>query len=530
MDSAMLKADELTQKIGAAYLDAVRYIQSECEKIFRNFSKGISEAEAERLLAAVPSEEVIKRLIKAVGRIKDTEERAKVTAQINSPAYRARLDRLKQLAENAHKVCMDIAGDTNELMDSGLAEIVKNTYYRSIFDAQKGTGAAFGFSQISENTVKEILSTNWSGKHYSRRIWENTERLSQELEDCLLCGVLTGKSGGRMAEEIQTKMHSSYSQAMTLVRTESCYVNEQAELKSYEQTGTEKYRYTATLDSRTSKLCRSLDGKCFPVDEAQAGKNYPPMHPRCRSTTIAVIDEACCGRLERSARDPQTGEIQRVPADMTYDEWKRKYVDKNGKYGIIKTEGVETLGQAKKRDHKIYITNVAIDKISKADIPYLTEVQNDMIYKNHISILKISQTNNDSNEVASLLDLHTNESAVKLGDEHEVNVFLNPNAVSMSDHAEDGSLFLAHNHPSTQDFSYSDLGVFLMNDSIGGISVVSNTGDVHILFKSEKYDFDRAYELISSIKSQYSDYDSEVDRLIVKEFLKNSKKVGIMQF
>ena len=176
--------------------------------------------------------------------------------------------------------------------------------------------------------------------------------------------------------------------------------------------------------------------------------------------------------------------------------------------------------QAKKRDHKIYITDMAIDKVSKADIPYLTEVQNDMIYKNHISILKISQTDNDSNEVASLLDLHTNESAVKLG----------PNAVSMSDHAEDKSLFLAHNHPSTQDFSYSDLGVFLMNDSIGGISVVSNTGDVHIIFKSEKYNFDRAHELMVSIKSQYGSYDSEVDRLIVKEFLKNSKKVGIMQF
>lgn len=191
---------------------------------------------------------------------------------------------------------------------------------------------------------------------------------------------------------------------------------------------------------------------------------------------------------------------------------------------------MKTLEQAKKRDHKIYITDMAIDKVSKADIPYLTEVQNDMIYKNHISILKISQTDNDSNEVASLLDLHTNESAVKLGDEHEVNVFLSPNAVSMSDHAEDKSLFLAHNHPSTQDFSYSDLGVFLMNDSIGGISVVSNTGDVHIIFKSEKYNFDRAYELMVSIKSQYGSYDSEVDRLIVKEFLKNSKKVGIMQF
>lgn len=212
------------------------------------------------------------------------------------------------------------------------------------------------------------------------------------------------------------------------------------------------------------------------------------------------------------------------------DKYYAAAVDKNEKYGIIKTEGVETLEQAKKRDHKIYITDVAIDKVSRSDIPYLTQVQNDMIYINHISILKISQTDNDSNEVASLLDLYTNESAVSLGDEHEVNVFLNPNAVSMSDHAEDGSLFLAHNHPSTQDFSYSDLGVFLMNDSIGGLSVVSNTGDVHILFKSEKYNFARAYELMASIKSQYDSYDSEVDRLMVKEFLKNSKTVGIMQF
>lgn len=526
MDSAMLKADELTQKIGAAYLDAVRYIQSECEKIFRNFSKGISEAEAERLLAAVPSEEVIKRLIKAVGRIKDTEERAEVTAQINSPAYRARLDRLKQLAENAHKVCMDIAGDTNELMDSGLAEIVKNTYYRSIFDAQKGTGAAFGFSQISENTVKEILSTNWSGKHYSRRIWENTERLSQELEDCLLCGVLTGKSGGRMAEEIQTKMHSSYSQAMTLVRTESCYVNEQAELKSYEQTGTEKYRYTATLDSRTSKLCRSLDGKCFPVDEAQAGKNYPPMHPRCRSTTIAVIDEACCGRLERSARDPQTGEIQRVPADMTYDEWKRKYVDKNGKYGIMKTKEVKPLEQAKKRDHKIYITDVAIEGVDKVKPSDFTDEQAINMQIKHKELLKLAKDKNESNEVLFIDDLNFKSEVQILGEEFVVSPAKNPFAVSVVKNAERQSLIYLHNHPSTNNFSVADIDTFICEGSIKAMSVVTNQGEVYVLNKKAGYEYNKARQLMS--ETFYSFEEDEIDNNeFVKRFIKKCNEGGI---
>ena len=44
------------------------------------------------------------------------------------------------------------------------------------------------------------------------------------------------------------------------------------------------------MDSRTRKICNELDGKKFKVKDRQAGTNYPPMHPFCRSTTIAVID------------------------------------------------------------------------------------------------------------------------------------------------------------------------------------------------------------------------------------------------
>lgn len=200
------------------------------------------------------------------------------------------------------------------------------------------------------------------------------------------------------------------------------------------------------------------------------------------------------------------------------------------KSGIIKSKEVLGLEQAKKRDHKIYITDIAINKISKSNVSVLSKIQNDKIDKFHRALLKISKNDNNSNEVAYLFDLQTDTDVYQLGSEHKVNILLNPIAYSMMKNAKDNSLFLAHNHPSTQDFSYSDLGVLLLNDSLAGISVVSNTGDVHILFKSDNYSFDKAYEVLSKIRNQYNDYDDNIDKAIVADFLKICKKAGILEY
>ena len=79
---------------------------------------------------------------------------------------------------------------------------------------------------------------------------------------------------------------------------------DQMEMKSYEAARIEKYRYLATLDLRTSKICASLDGKLFLVSEQYPGKNCPPMHPWCRSTTVAEITG---DDLEYEADRPRSG-------------------------------------------------------------------------------------------------------------------------------------------------------------------------------------------------------------------------------
>lgn len=75
----------------------------------------------------------------------------------------------------------------------------------------------------------------------------------------------------------------------------------------------DRYRWVATLDSRTSPTCRTLDGQEFELGKGPR----PPIHPNCRSTTVAIIAglEHLIDNLQRASAGGQ------VPANMTYYEW-----------------------------------------------------------------------------------------------------------------------------------------------------------------------------------------------------------------
>ena len=534
MDYAMKDAQEISNRIGRAYNEALRDIQSQLDSIFRNFSAGISQAEAVRILNQVSigrSSSVTDMLKQALDLVADPEDRAKLLAEINAPAYKYRMQRLKELAEDAGKKCAEIARTTRSELDGGLAEIVRDSYFRGIFDMQQGTGLAFSFSKISDRQVREILSQDWSGAHYSKRIWQNTNALAGELQNTLLKGVLTGASGGRMANEIQQRFHASYSRALTLTRTESSHCANSAELRRYEETGVKKYRYVATLDSHTSDICQELDGQEFPVEDASPGTNYPPMHPRCRSTTIAAISRELMQKLERRARDPETGKLRTVPADMTYREWYGKYVEGGEltgreKSGIIKAEEVKGLEQAKKRDHKIVITDNAIEHVDRIKPSDFSDRQADEMQQMHKKLLKTAKEENDSNEVLFITGLDFSSEVAVKGGEFKVSPATNPFAVSVIAHAKRQSLLYLHNHPSTNTFSVGDIDTFCCEKAIKLMSVVTNQGEVYILNKTVNYSFEATRELLTSIFESFPEGEID-DKIFVKKFLKECHKGGV---
>jgi len=110
-------------------------------------------------------------------------------------------------------------------------------------------------------------------------------------------------------------------QIITLVRTSVNQVANAASQQVYEgnQDITQKYRYVATLDTRTSSICRALDGKEFPYGKGPT----PPQHFNCRSTTVPVIDYEELDLIPPPpAKRASAGGL--VPADTTYGEWLAK--------------------------------------------------------------------------------------------------------------------------------------------------------------------------------------------------------------
>ncbi|EFS20576.1 phage protein F-like protein [Fusobacterium gonidiaformans 3-1-5R] len=55
------------------------------------------------------------------------------------------------------------------------------------------------------------------------------------------------------------------------------------------------FMYSAINDDRTSEICRSLDGKVYPADDAIWHVIYPPNHHNCRSQVIALNEKEVQG-------------------------------------------------------------------------------------------------------------------------------------------------------------------------------------------------------------------------------------------
>ena len=146
------------------------------------------------------------------------------------------------------------------------------------------------FNVINENLIKEVLKTNWSGLSYSDRVWEHKRKLALTIKEELNKGFIRGDSLQDISKIISDKFNTSYSNAIRLVRTEACWVMNEATVNNYKENGIKEYEFMAFLDSKTSKVCRKLDGKKFRIEEYQAGVNLPPLHCNCRSCVIPITN------------------------------------------------------------------------------------------------------------------------------------------------------------------------------------------------------------------------------------------------
>jgi len=145
---------------------------------------------------------------------------------------------------------------------------------------------------------------------------ESTDKLARRLKGRLRFG--QPGSLRQMAQAGGEVTAVANHQVMAMVRTSINQVANASSQQVYEanQDVTKRYRYVATLDSRTSAICQALDGQEFDYGKGPT----PPQHFNCRSTTVPLIDYEGLG-----IPPPNPGKRRSsdglVPANQTYGQW-----------------------------------------------------------------------------------------------------------------------------------------------------------------------------------------------------------------
>lgn len=313
---------EMRQAFDAAYAN----IEAQIYKLYGKYATDNSMSYAEALIYLTDDEreEFRRDLVFYIEHAKDADYRTEFKAYLQALSTRARVRRLE--AYQAHLKMIAEQLYTEALIPRAaevMQTVVTGSYLKAAFDVSQALGLLAAFDQPSQRLVDQVLEYPWSGKNFSRKWYDSCDNFEVVLDETLTKGLITGASNQKIARELRDKTGASYKRAERLVRTETNYAHNQATAALYEDVGVERYRYLATLDLRTSPMCREMDGKVIAYADKVDGVNYPPLHPWCRSTTVPVIYEDDVGT--RVARD-KDGKTYKVPADMTYKEWYAKYV------------------------------------------------------------------------------------------------------------------------------------------------------------------------------------------------------------
>lgn len=212
-------------------------------------------------------------------------------------------------------------------MKKALSDVYASGYYHTAYAVQQGFGLGWDITGLDQAQIEKVLSKPWAvdGYNFSTRIWNSKTKLIGEVHNELSKNLLTGADPQKAIDSLAKKMGTSKSNAGRLVMTEQAYFSSAAQKDCFNDLDVEEYEIVATLDSHTSDICRSLDGRVFKMSDYKPGVTAPPFHVYCRSTTAPHFKENFDAG-ERAARGAD-GKTYYVPDDVTYSEWKKAFVD-----------------------------------------------------------------------------------------------------------------------------------------------------------------------------------------------------------
>ena len=271
------------RKLKKAYEQATKDLEKDLAYWYSRFAgnEGISLADARKMLSTsqlkdfkMTVEEYISKGESLDPKWRDALERASIKVHVS------RLEALKlQLQQHAEETASRMA----LLMDEYATSSYKKQYYHTAFEIQKGIGLGWDLQKLDDRQVSKVVRKPWAadGTNFSERVWDNRTKLVNELHTTLTSSIARGENPTKTIDKLADKMDNSLFNAGRVVMTEGAFFASAAKQDCFADLDVDWYEYVATLDLKTSQICRDLDGKIFERKDYIVGTTAPPLHPFC---------------------------------------------------------------------------------------------------------------------------------------------------------------------------------------------------------------------------------------------------------
>ncbi|MBH7925733.1 minor capsid protein, partial [Clostridioides difficile] len=312
--------------------------------------------------------------------------------ELENASARVHITRLEALKLQIQQQVEVLYGNELDGIDKLMRDIYTSGYYHTAFNVQQGVNVGWSLMSLDTNRINKVISKPWTsdGLNFSERIWgKHRPALVNELHTKLTQSIIRGENPKKLVNDFAKRFKVSKSQAKNLIMTESAFFASASRKDCFNDLDVEKYEIIATLDLRTSNICRELDGKIFDMKDYQVGITAPPFHCRCRTTTAPWFEDEEGYRAARG----EDGKTYYVPSSMKYNEWYEKYVKNNSKQtGAKYTKGDIEWNIRREEEAELYYDNIRnrkddISKISKNtnwSEKSIGQIKNHIFYNTHI--------------------------------------------------------------------------------------------------------------------------------------------------
>lgn len=335
---------EYAKSLKRKYINAADQIEQEIQKFYGKFAvdNNYTMVELKKLLNRDELKSFKNEVANMVDYMKMHFDDKDYVQNLKLLRAKSRISRLEELKTRINFEVEKLYNDVNDSLGEQLQKSFEDGYYQTIFNQQQFLGFSSNFAMLNTKAIETAVKTNYMTENYSDVLWKNKTNLMNILNQQIPQGIILGYNPRKVANIASKQLGSKYNSTVRLVRTEYNLILNDATAQGYKEAGIEKYQLLATLDSRTSDICREMDGEIFKVKEKEVGINYPPFHPNCRTTTIPYFEpDEFDTEIEQYIKD-EDGIKHKITDDTQYEEWKNALKPKKDGTAIYENNMTKT--------------------------------------------------------------------------------------------------------------------------------------------------------------------------------------------